>query len=108
MPLALTGFSVDSVFEAKKSLRKLKPHQREQITILHFEFSEPHMVKGLHESYFKEESFVLGDSLPALRELRICVFSAQDSIMTREETEKAAHECPKPVMQDLSVAVKVE
>lgn len=108
MPLALTIFSVSSVWEIQKSLRKLKPHQRKQITILRFECIWPSTASELNELSFSRANFVLGNSLPALQELQLHVFSAQDSVIAREKTEKTVHENFEPIIRNMSVAVKLE
>lgn len=108
MPLALTIFSVGSVQEAERSFKRFKPNQRKQITTLQFTVYWPHMVMELVELCFAVHHSVLFDSLLALRELRILVFSVQDPVVTREKVEETVYEHLKPSIQDMSFAVKVD
>ncbi|KAI4916532.1 hypothetical protein J4E85_010187 [Alternaria conjuncta] len=107
MPLALTVFSISSVQRAKRSFGRFKLRQRKQITILQFDIVSPESVIELTEFFFVRNKFMLADSLPALQELRVEVYSAQDPIMTREKTEEAVHEYLEPSIREMSVEVKV-
>jgi len=107
MPLALTVFSTSSVQRAKRSFGRFKLRQRKQITILQFDIVSPESVIELTKFFFVRNKFILADSLPALQELRVEVYSAQDPIMTRERTEEAVHEYLEPSIRGMSVEVKV-
>ncbi|KAI4613174.1 hypothetical protein J4E83_007586 [Alternaria metachromatica] len=89
----------------EKKLFKLR--QRKQITILQFDIVSPESVIELTKFFFVRNKFILADSLPALQELRVEVYSAQDPIMTRERTEEAVHEYLEPSIRGMSVEVKV-
>ncbi|KAI4707576.1 hypothetical protein J4E89_007681 [Alternaria sp. Ai002NY15] len=89
----------------EKELFKLR--QRKQITILQFDIVSPESVIELTKFFFVRNKFILADSLPALQELRVEVYSAQDPIMTREKTEDAVHEYLEPSIREMSVEVKV-
>jgi len=108
MPLALTIFSVDDVREAEKSIKKLKPNQRKQITTLQFTISWPHVDIQLGTLCFAVRHLALFHSLSALRELRILVLSVQDPVVTREKVEEAVYEHLKPIIQGMPFAVKVD
>ncbi|KAI4631503.1 uncharacterized protein J4E87_002208 [Alternaria ethzedia] len=107
MPLALTTFSAETVREAARSLKKLKPSQRKQITTLQ-------LTVYWHSMPTELELFCLGirhskhfRSLLALREVRIMVYSVPDLDGTREKVE-AMYEHLKPSIQDMPFAVKVD
>ena len=108
MPLALTIFSVGSVREAMRSFNKLKLSQRKQITTLQFTIFWPTRVPDLMALCFAINRSGLLDSLLALRELRILVYSVQDPVVTREIVEETVYEHLKPSIQDMPFAVKVD
>jgi len=108
MPLALGTFSVESVREAARSLKKLKPSQRKQITNLQFTVRWPHIDWQLGTLCFALHSYALFRSLSALRELRILVLSVKDPVVTRQKVEEAVYEHLKPSIQNVPFAVKVD
>ena len=108
MTLALGTFSGRSVGEAERSLRKFKPNLRKQITTLLFTVYWNYMVGELRDLCFAVRHPVQFQSLLALPELRIIVFSVPDAVGTREKVEEAVYEHLNPSIQDMPFAVKVD
>jgi len=108
MPLALTTFSVGSVWEAEKSLKKFKPNLRKQITTLQITVYWPCMTTELMDSCVAVCHSKLLVSLLTLQELQILVYSVPDLGVTREKVEEAVYEHLTPRIQDMPFAVKVD